>query len=148
MSLGEYPAIRYHSPRNPSHEASVLCSHLAHFVQTQLDQYVKYNTDFPPPSTRPRGLLLITDRSLDLFAPLLHEFTYQAMVHDLLPLTEGDKICYRSGISQGQPGKDQEISEKDNIWVKYRHLHMKDLLDELVKDFNAFKAQNPQFADR
>ncbi|KAI4168071.1 MAG: hypothetical protein LQ343_006670 [Gyalolechia ehrenbergii] len=147
VSLGEYPAIRYHSPRNPSHEASVLCSHLAHFVQTQLDQYVKYNTDFPPPSTRPRGLLLITDRSLDLFAPLLHEFTYQAMVHDLLPLTEGDKICYRSGISQGQPGKDQEISEKDNIWVKYRHLHMKDLLDELVKDFNAFKAQNPQFAD-
>ncbi|KAL8944593.1 MAG: hypothetical protein Q9211_000518 [Gyalolechia sp. 1 TL-2023] len=146
-SLGEYPAIRYYSPRNPNHEASVLCSHLARFVQTQLDRYAKYNNDFPPPSTRPRGLLVITDRSLDLFAPLLHEFTYQAMVHDLLPLTEGDKIYYRSGISQAQLGKDQEISEKDSIWVKYRHLHMKELLDELVKDFNAFKAQNPQFAD-
>ena len=67
------------------------------------------------------------------------------MIHDLLPLIEADKVMYRSTENQG---KDQEISEKDNIWVKYRHLHMKDLLDELVKDFEAFKRQNPQFANR
>lgn len=126
----------------------MLCSHLARFVQTQLDQYAKHNHDFPPPSPRPRGLLVVTDRTLDLFAPLVHEFTYQAMVHDLLPLIEGDKIFYESSLNQGQPAKDQEISEKDSVWVKYRHLHMKDLLDQLVQDFNAFKAQNPQFADR
>lgn len=143
MSLGEYPAIRYYSPQNSNHEARVLCSHLARFVQIQLDQYAKDHNEFPPPSPRPRGLLIITDRTLDLFAPLVHEFTYQAMVHDLLPLKEADKISYKT-----QPDKDQVISEKDDIWVKYRHLHMKDLLDQLVKDFNAFKAQNPQFADR
>ncbi|KAL8669411.1 MAG: hypothetical protein Q9168_005999 [Polycauliona sp. 1 TL-2023] len=150
VSLGEYPAIRYYSPRNPSHEAAILCSHLARFVQGQLDQHAKYNTDFPPVSPRPRGLLIIADRSLDLFAPLLHEFTYQAMVHDLLPMTEGDKVHYKPAASQGgkpEKDKDQEIGEKDNIWVKFRHLHMKDLLEELVKDFNAFKAQNPQFAE-
>ncbi|KAI4094057.1 MAG: hypothetical protein Q9206_004386 [Seirophora lacunosa] len=147
VSLGEYPAIRYYSPQNTNHEARVLCSHLARFVQLQLDQYAQYNSDFPPPSPRPRGHLIITDRSLDLFAPLLHEFTYQAMVHDLLPLTEGDKVFYKASINQSQPGKDQEISEKDGIWVKYRHLHMKDLLEQLVQDFDAFKAQNPQFAD-
>ena len=73
------------------------------------------------------------------------------MVHDLLPLMEGDKVYYNPAASQvgnTEKGKDQEIGEKDSIWVKFRHLHMKDLLDELVKDFNAFKAQNPQFADR
>ncbi|KAL8652384.1 MAG: hypothetical protein Q9210_002714 [Variospora velana] len=147
VSLGEYPAIRYYSPQSKNHEARVLCSHLARFAQLQLDHYAQYNNDFPPPSPRPRGLLIITDRSLDLFAPVLHEFTYQAMVHDLLPLTEGDKVYYKASLNQSQPGKDQEISEKDSIWVKYRHLHMKDLLDQLVQDFNAFKAQNPQFAD-
>ncbi|KAL8953167.1 MAG: hypothetical protein Q9222_000989 [Ikaeria aurantiellina] len=150
VSLGEYPTIRYYNPRNPSHEASVLCSHLARFVQTQLDQYAKYDNSFPPQTSRPRGLLLIVDRTMDLFAPLLHEFTYQAMVHDLLPLIEGDKTYYKVPVGQtgiSQQGKDQELSEKDGIWVKYRHLHMKDLLDELVKDFNAFKAQNPQFAN-
>lgn len=151
MSLGEYPTIRYYNPQKPSHEASILCSHLARFVQTQLDQHAKYNTEFPPLSSRPRGVLIIADRSLDLFAPLLHEFTYQAMVHDLLPLTEGDKVYYKPSASQAgkaQRDKDQEIGEKDSVWVKFRHLHMKDLLDEMVKDFNAFKAQNPQFADR
>ncbi|CAO1601596.1 syntaxin binding protein 1 [Xanthoria calcicola] len=150
VSLGEYPTIRYYNPKKPSHEASILCSHLARFVQTQLDQHAKYNTDFPPLSSRPRGVLIIADRSLDLFAPLLHEFTYQAMVHDLLPLTEGDKVYYKPSASQAgkaQRDKDQEIGEKDSVWVKFRHLHMKDLLDEMVKDFNAFKAQNPQFAD-
>ncbi|KAL8798510.1 MAG: hypothetical protein Q9182_006598 [Xanthomendoza sp. 2 TL-2023] len=150
VSLGEYPTIRYYNPQKPSHEASILCSHLARFVQTHLDQHAKYNTDFPPPSPRPRGLLLIADRTLDLFAPLLHEFTYQAMVHDLLPLTEGEKVYYKPAANQTETidrGKDSEIGEKDDIWIKYRHLHMKDLLDELVKDFNAFKAQNPQFAD-
>ncbi|KAL8709960.1 MAG: hypothetical protein Q9220_005410 [cf. Caloplaca sp. 1 TL-2023] len=150
VSLGEYPTIRYYSPRNPSHEASVLCSHLARFVQAQLDQYAKHDNSFPPQTSRPRGLLLIVDRTMDLFAPLLHEFTYQAMVHDLLPLIEADKIYYKVPAGQTgimQRGKDQEIGEKDSIWVKYRHLHMKDLLGELVKDFNAFKAQNPQFAN-
>lgn len=40
---------------------------------------------------RPRGVLLITDRSMDLNAPFLHEFTYQAMCHDLLPIEEGQR---------------------------------------------------------
>jgi len=150
VSLGEYPTIRYHSPKNPAHEASVLCSHLARFVQLELHHYAKYHEDFPPPSPRPRGALIITDRSMDLFAPLVHEFTYQAMVHDVLPLSEGDKIYYKTALdSSGAEGsaKDVEISEKDSIWVNNRHLHMKDLLEKLASEFQAFKKKNPQFAE-
>ncbi|SLM39447.1 sec1 family superfamily [Lasallia pustulata] len=150
VSLGEYPTIRYHRPRNPVHEASVLCSHLARFVQDELDQYTKFHEDFPPPSPRPRGSLIITDRSMDLFAPVLHEFTYQAMVHDLLPVKEGDKVFYRTVVNQGDANeeeKDMEIGERDKIWVENRHLHMKDLLEKLVGDFNKFRAENPQFAE-
>lgn len=151
VSLGEYPTIRYHRPRNPVHEASVLSSHLARFVQDELDQYAKFHEDFPPPSPRPRGSLIITDRSMDLFAPVLHEFTYQAMVHDLLPVKDGDKVFYKTVVNQGdanQEEKDMEIGEKDKIWVENRHLHMKDLLEKLVGDFNKFRAENPQFAER
>ena len=96
MSLGEYPTIRYHKPRNAAHEASVLCSHLARFVQDEIDMYATYHKDFPPPSSRPRGVLYILDRSMDLVAPLVHEFTYQAMVHDLLPVKEGDSVRRRN----------------------------------------------------
>ena len=151
VSLGEYPTIRYYRPRNPLHEASVLCSHLARFVQDGLDQHAKHHEDFPPPSPRPRGVLMITDRTMDLFAPVVHEFTYQAMVYDLLPLKEGEKTFYRTVVNQGGPNeeeKDMELGEKDKIWVENRHLHMKDLLEKLVGDFNKFRADNPQFAER
>ena len=151
VSLGEYPTIRYHRPQHPTHEASVLCSHLARFVQDELDQYAKYHEDFPPPSPRPRGALIITDRSMYLFAPFIHEFTYQAMIHDLLAIEEGDKTFYKTIVNQGEKNeeeKDMEISEQDQIWVENRHLHMKDLLEKLVGDFNRFRADNPQFAER
>lgn len=149
VSLGEYPSIRYYNPPNPTHQASVLCAHLARFVQLELDQYAKYHEDFPPPSPRPRGVLIITDRSMDLFAPLVHEFTYQAMVHDILSLKEGDKVFFKTVLDQNDKdgAKDIEISEKDSLWVKNRHLHMKDLLEKLASEFQAFKAKNPQFAE-
>jgi syntaxin-binding protein 1 len=88
---------------------------------------------------------------MDLFAPLVHEFTYQAMVHDLLPIKEADKTFYKTVINEGTPGeevKEMELGEKDKIWVENRHLHMKDLLEKLVADFNKFRADHPQFAER
>ena len=35
--------------------------------------------------------MIITDRSMDVVAPFLHEFTYQAMINDLLPVINGTK---------------------------------------------------------
>lgn len=150
MSLGEYPKVRYYKPRNPSHEAHVLCSHLARFVQDELDAYANVNPDFPPQTTRPTGVLLITDRSMDAVAPLIHEFTYQAMAHDLLPIKEGDKVYYRTVVNEGGPDqeeKDAEIGEKDKIWVENRHRHMKDTIEKLMGDFQKFLDENPHFTN-
>lgn len=148
--LGEYPVIRYYRPRTPTHEASVLCSHLARFIQNELDQFAQSQREFPPQSARPRGVLLVVDRSLDLFSPLVHEFTYQAMVHDLLPVQDGDKVVYKTVINEGTPNeekKDMTIGEQDKVWVDYRHLHMKDVLGKLGEDFAKFRAANPHFAE-
>lgn len=85
---------------------------------------------------------------MDLFAPILHEFTYQAMAHDLLPIKEGDKITYRTLLNEGQHDqeeKDVEIAEKDKIWVENRHRHMKDTIDKLMADFQKFIKDNPNF---
>lgn len=155
VALGEYPTIRYYRPRNPSHEASILCSHLARFVQDELDLYAKFHDDFPPPNTsaRPRGVLYILDRSLDLYAPLLHEFTYQAMAHDLLPLPPDppqntNRITYTTLLNADTPAaesKDLPITEKDKIWLDNRHRHMKDTIDKLMADFQRFIKDNPHF---
>lgn len=87
---------------------------------------------------------------MDLVSPLLHEFTYQAMVHDLLPVKDGDKVTYRTVLNEGSQNeetKDMEITELDKVWVEYRHLHMKDVLGKLGEDFAKFRAANPQFAE-
>lgn len=73
------------------------------------------------------------------------------MAHDLLPIHDGDKVLYKTTVNEGQPSQEEkevEIGEKDKIWVANRHLHMKDLLEKLVEDFNKFRAANPHFAER
>lgn len=87
---------------------------------------------------------------MDTFSPLLHEFTYQAMAHDLLPIKDGDKVTYKTTLNEGKDNeetKDMEIGEMDKVWVSYRHMHMKDLLGKLGEDFAKFRAANPQFAE-
>lgn len=150
ITLGEYPKVRYYRPTNALHEAQVLCGHLARFVQEELDSYAQWDANFPPPSQRPQATLIVTDRSMDLMAPLVHEFTYQAMAHDLLPIKEADKVTFHTTINQGTPEaqeKDMELSEKDKIWVDNRHRHMKDTIEKLMGDFQKFLEQNPHFTD-
>lgn len=110
--------------------------------------YKKFHQNWPPPSNRPRGALYIVDRSMDIHSPLLHEFTYQAMAHDLLPIKEGDKVTYKTVLNEGQPDeeeKEMEIGEKDKIWVENRHRHMKDTIEKIMSDFQKFIDENPHF---
>ena len=110
--------------------------------------YATYHKDFPPPSNRPRGVLYVLDRSLDLVAPVIHEFTYQAMCHDLLPVREGEKVTYRMKSSSDQEERDVEISEKDKVWISNRHRHMKDTIERLMGEFQRFMDENPHFTNQ
>lgn len=151
VTLGEYPTIRYFRPPNLLHEARVLSELLAKNVQTELDHYAQRHPDFPPSSNRPRGVLFVVDRSMDLFSPALHEFTYQAMAHDLLPIQDGDKVTYKVKISTAsgeEEEKDMVISDNDQVWVSNRHKHMKDTIEKLMADFQKFLGDNKNFVDR
>lgn len=48
------------------------------------------------PSSRPKAVLFVVDRSMDPAAPFLHEFWYQAMVNDLLPVDDGTRYKWVS----------------------------------------------------
>lgn len=88
---------------------------------------------------------------MDLFAPILHEFTYQAMAHDLLPIKEGDQVTFRTTVNEGQRDeetKDIAISEKDKLWIENRHRHMKDVIEKLMADFQRFIKDNPNFTNK
>ncbi|KDQ12984.1 hypothetical protein BOTBODRAFT_133850 [Botryobasidium botryosum FD-172 SS1] len=121
---------------------------LAFMVQQELDDYCKSNPEFPKPTEpqRPRGVLLITDRSMDPVAPFLHEFTYQAMCNDLLDIEDGKKYRYKFQSSHGAyEDKLATLSDTDNVWTELRHMHMRETIDKLMADFNKFMEENAGF---
>ncbi|XP_045453840.1 vacuolar protein sorting-associated protein 45 isoform X2 [Melitaea cinxia] len=80
LSLKRRPVIRYEA-------GSEACSRLAERVKelmrreaVLMDNNIPFNGDLPPPQ------LLILDRRDDPVTPLLTQWTYQAMVHELLTI--------------------------------------------------------------
>uniref|UniRef100_A0A060TGB8 ARAD1D22308p n=1 Tax=Blastobotrys adeninivorans TaxID=409370 RepID=A0A060TGB8_BLAAD len=149
-TLGEYPVIRFQKPPKESYEASMLSFMVASAVQREIDRYARHAKDYPPPSDgRPRSILLIADRSIDPYAPLVHEFTYQAMAYDLLPIKKGNKFMYMSEKANGVKEETEGLlHEKDAEWVHLRHLHMQDTIDSLTAKLEKFKKENPHLVDQ
>lgn len=89
-TVAEMPNIRYFDPANARVNKA---SKLAGYIQEELDLLAQQDPDFPskdsPAYTGKNGTLLIIERTFDMAAPLLHEFTYQAMINDLLLLQNG-----------------------------------------------------------
>lgn len=70
------------------------------------------------------------------------------MVHDLLPVKEGEQVSYRITVNEGRPDQEQKdvvFGEKDKIWVANRHKHMKDTIEKLMGDFQKFLDDNPHY---
>ncbi|KAG2157814.1 Sec1-like protein [Suillus bovinus] len=121
---------------------------LAFMVQQNLDEYKRINPEFPKASDppRPRGTLIITDRSMDTIAPFIHEFTYQAMCNDLLQIDDGTKYMYKFQSSVGSyEDKIATLSDSDSVWTTVRHMHMREAIDKLMADFNKFMEENAGF---
>ncbi|KAI8339302.1 Sec1-like protein [Blakeslea trispora] len=150
-TLGEDPIIRYQAQSEGGiHPQGSPAAKLAHIVQKEIDNFCRINPNFPPPRNppQPRATLLIVDRSIDPAAPLLHEFTYQAMINDLLPVQEtenhtGIKYSYEFNQADGSTGtKDVVLDEEDNIYRSIRHMHIAECSDHLIEKFNEFLAEN------
>ncbi|KCV70731.1 hypothetical protein H696_03082 [Fonticula alba] len=141
-----YPLIRFARPpasaRIFQQSPYSMTQAFAQAVQARLDSMESLN-----PGTFAVGApvdLVIVDRTIDLYAPLLHEFTYQAMTHDLLGLE--DRIQNKThSISQrknesGKPstGSVFLLTEDDPVWNYLRHRHIADCLQTLPTEFRQF----------
>ncbi|KAH9464613.1 hypothetical protein MJO28_001686 [Puccinia striiformis f. sp. tritici] len=155
-TLGERPYIRYYNPSNtpalgPAAQAQEpLCKSLASYLEQDLAAYCDSNDEFPPvvDPPRPRATMYIVERAMDLFSPLLHEFTYQSMCHDLLEITEGNKYCHSYQDQSGETEeKEHTLGEEDKVWVEVRHMHMKDALDKLINDFKNYASEHGHLAN-
>ncbi|NXN90881.1 STXB3 protein, partial [Rhinopomastus cyanomelas] len=124
-TLDENPAVRYKS--GPSDKANKL----AQLVERGLEDY--YSTDERSQiKGKTHSQLIIIDRAFDPVSTVLHELTFQAMACDLLPI-END--TYKQYKTEGVAGKEREaiLEEDDELWVKIRHKHIADVIEEIPK---------------
>lgn len=151
VMTGEYPIIRHYSPNDNDgyFHASILPKMIATEFQQQLDNYARDHSDFPPQSTRQRSVFIVTDRTMDLFAPLLHEFSYQAMAYDNCKDIDGDFYTYEAENEKGElETKTSKLDENDSDWVTLRHLHIMDAKELLNTRLEEFLSKNQMFVDR
>jgi syntaxin-binding protein 1 len=128
VTMGERPVIRYHRSQRDS-----VSPRLAEILNNILDEYCVGNPEFRPRSTYSE--LVIVSRTFDLISPILHEFTYQAMVMDLLE----QKI---SGHRYQHGDRSVPLDESDPLWVALRHTHIAECSSAIPRKFRQFVAEN------
>ena len=70
----------------------------------------------------------------------MHEYTYQTMVNDLLPIKDG-VISYKAEQNKGSVEKQVLLNENDELWVELRHFHIAKVI-EIIKERMADIIQN------
>lgn len=144
-SLKEFPIIRYRAARSAAVDSTaattfrdLVPTKLAAAVWDRLQGYKKL-PGFPQEESCE---LLIVDRSIDPIAPIIHEWTYDAMCHDLLNM-EGNKYVYEITTSAGRPDrKEVLLEEHDPVWVELRHLHIAAVNKKLDEKMTNLKEKN------
>lgn len=136
-SLNEYPHIRYKASSRVSKSiARIFSRKFTEFIGKNSSWWYHGDSDH---TDRGRATLMILSRSDDCLSPLLHEFTYQAMVNDLLEL-EGDKITYKAqtsgtaadtGKANATMDQDALLNDNDELWVELRGKHIADVIQIL-----------------
>ncbi|PKA66457.1 SNARE-interacting protein KEULE [Apostasia shenzhenica] len=145
-SLREFPYVRYRAAKSCI-DASTMTSvrdliptKLAAVVWHCLARYRGSIPDFPQTETCE---LLIVDRSVDQIAPIIHEWTYDAMCHDLLNM-DGNKYVHEvpSKTGSGSEKKDVLLEDHDPIWLELRHAHIADASERLHEKMTNFISKN------
>lgn len=81
---------------------------------------------------------LILDRTMDAVAPIIHEWTYEAMAYDLLPVE--NNVYNRPGGTVGTT--EVLLDEQDNLWKELRHMHIAEASTAVNDKIDAFKKAN------
>ncbi|XP_073027533.1 protein transport Sec1a-like [Primulina eburnea] len=144
-SLKEYPFVRYKAAKGledsmMTTSRDLVPTKLAAVIWNNISMYKSSIPNFPQTETCE---LLIVDRSVDQIAPIIHEWTYDAMCHDLLDL-DGNKYVHEvPSKSGGQPERKEVLLEDhDPVWLELRHVHIAEASERLHEKMSNFVSKN------
>ncbi|XP_023938054.1 vacuolar protein sorting-associated protein 45 [Bicyclus anynana] len=134
LSLKRRPVIRYEAGSEVSARLADRVRELVRREAVLMDNNIPFNGDVPPPQ------LLILDRRDDPVTPLLSQWTYQAMVHELLTINN-NRVSLAHVPDVHKDFKEVVLSaEQDEFYAKNLYSNfgeigqtMKSLMDEFQK---------------
>jgi len=134
VSMRTIPAVRYDSSAGDSTAGRNIPNLIGQYMLGRLNALKSANAFEVngPPVT-----LLLLGRTLDPVAPILSEFTYQAMAQHLLPIYH-DHYTF----TYNRQEKQAVLDDCDDLWPKLRHMHIADGIPQLVETFNSFMKAN------
>ncbi|XP_062225280.1 probable protein transport Sec1a isoform X2 [Phragmites australis] len=145
VSMREFPRVHYRVARTI--DASTLTT-LRDLVPTKLAASVwnclaRYKSTIPEFPQTETCELLIVDRSIDQIAPVIHEWTYDAMCHDLLCM-DGNKYVQEFPSKNGSANETKEVllEDHDPVWLELRHAHIADVNERLHEKMTNFVSKN------
>lgn len=158
--MGEKPFIQYQAD-----------SHISKDVAASIDKKLEYLYSYTSQSDtkkkkgkkgkdenemqlafrEPRGTLVIIDRTFDLITPLIHDYQYQSAVFEYLPIDDEDGKLDR--VIKPQKSKKQKqaasenchvLNEKDQVWERYKNMHIAEVLGGLTEEIKILKQDQEQ----
>ncbi|CAI9784481.1 unnamed protein product [Fraxinus pennsylvanica] len=144
-SLREFPLVRYRAAKSLDPNTMITFRDL---IPTKLaagiwNCLMKYKANLPNFPQSETCELLVLDRSIDQIAPIIHEWTYDAMCHDLLNM-EGNKYVHEVASKAGGVPEKKEVllEDHDPIWLELRHSHIADASERLHEKMTNFVSKN------
>ena len=101
----------------------------------------------PRSSRDSNSLLIILDRSVDPVGPLLHDLFYEALVHDVVPLSSFGEVSFSYTNDKGdQKVKTVPFADPlDPIWNRCKHMHLADFLVDINQAWSKFQYDFAEF---
>ena len=124
------------NPRN------IIAEKVSKLLKERIEKFVasrKTSSDDEP--TAPVKIVIL-DRSFDPLMPLLHDYYYHSLVYDLLAV-KNDVVEYQSEDNTGKVLKKKAVlTDKDELWAKYRNQFIGEAMINISKEFEEFVANN------
>ena len=122
-TLGELPHVRFDGTRTDAGTPREAAASVARILQDKLEA-LRANPTSGFPSRHlgddERPTLLLLERSFDVVSPLLHEYTYQAMVNDHLTVSENGAIQPSAPLKGSESSKEARTESGKSVRVSAR----------------------------
>ncbi|KAF7338452.1 Sly1 vesicle trafficking sec1-like protein [Mycena venus] len=87
-----------------------------------------------------RPLLLILDRNIDLTSPILHGWTYQALISDCFQMNLNRVVVPATTSQPPQPKRSYDLDSKDFFWARNAANPFPQVAEEIDSELNKYKS--------